>query len=181
VWFQKYFATFGDCAPNRFETYLIITARRNVYNQYVEEFKKHNRPIVQESVFSNLWNTIFPRYINRPWCDIPGKCDTCYEIDSQRRSSQDTDTQEQLKVAHHLHRGGMFNLERLRYKRRCAEAIRSNNSYRPTVMSLIIDGMDQNHCKVPYLGGQMMVIVLLMMDIINDFCSYYCIFFLLLM
>jgi len=154
VWFQKYFATFGDCAPNRFETYLIITARRNVYNQYVEEFKKHNRPIVQESVFSNLWNTIFPRYINRPWCDIPGKCDTCYEIDSQRRSSQDTDTQEQLKVAHHLHRGGMFNLERLRYKRRCAEAIRSNNSYRPTVMSLIIDGMDQNHCKVPYLGGQ---------------------------
>mmetsp|Transcript_3798 Transcript_3798/g.5359 ORF Transcript_3798/g.5359 Transcript_3798/m.5359 type:complete len:878 (-) Transcript_3798:1152-3785(-) len=154
VWFQTYFNKFGDRAPNRYETYLLITAKRNVYHQYVEQFNRQCRAIVTESVFSNLWNTIFPRYINRPWCDIPGKCDCCYEIDTQRRSAQDFETQEQLKVAHHLHRGGMFNLERLRYKARCAEAIESNNLLRPTVMSLIIDGMDQNHCKIPYLGGQ---------------------------
>lgn len=71
-----------------------------------------------------------------------------------RRSSQDSETQEQLNIAHHCHRGGMFNLERLKYKRRAAEAIQSNSGPRPTVMSLIIDGMDQNHCKCPYLGSQ---------------------------
>ena len=141
---------------------------------------RQNRVPVQESVFSNLWVTIFPRFINRPWCDIPGimyyvtyfcvryygnkgylllvllcvgTCDTCYEIDTLRRSCPDAETQEQLKRAHHLHRGGLFNLERLRYKARCAEAIASNNLLHPTVMSLILDGMDQNHCRVPYLGG----------------------------
>ena len=83
-----------------------------------------------------------------------GTCDTCYEIDTQRRSSPDVETQEQLKRAHHLHRGGLFNLERLQYKSRCAEAIASANSTHPNVMSIIIDGMDQNHCHIPYLGGQ---------------------------
>ena len=86
--------------------------------------------------------------------DTTGTCDTCYEIDTLRRSSPDSETQEQLKRAHHLHRGGLFNLERLRYKARCAEAIASNNLLHPTVMSIIIDGMDQNHCRIPYLGGQ---------------------------
>ena len=177
VWFKKYFDKFGDRAPNRFETYLIITARRNVYQQYVEDCKRSSRKPVLESVFSNLWNTIFPRYMNRPWCDIPGifesclcmdltinlmmygfvhtgKCDTCYEIDKMRRTATCAETQKQLKVAHHLHRGGLFNLERLKYKSRCDEAIKSNARRKPSVMSLIIDGMDQNACKVPHLGGQ---------------------------
>lgn len=81
-----------------------------------------------------------------------GKCDTCYEIDKMRRTSNCAETQKQLKVAHHLHRGGLFNLERLKYKSRCDEAIKSNCKRRPTVMSLIIDGMDQSHCIVPHLG-----------------------------
>ena len=72
IWLQDHFSKFGDRAPNRYETYLIITARRNVYKDYVAEFKQRKQPYVQESVFSNLWVTIFPRYINRPWCDIPG-------------------------------------------------------------------------------------------------------------
>ena len=86
-------------------------------------------------------------------CFRTGTCDTCYEIDTLRRSSPDLETQEQLKRAHHLHRGGLFNLERLRYKARCAEAIASNNLLHPSIMSLILDGMDQNHCRIPYLGG----------------------------
>ena len=73
VWFKKYFDKFGDRAPNRFETYLIITARRVVYHQYIDEFTRSSRPFVKESVFTNIWNAVFPRYIDRPWCDIPGK------------------------------------------------------------------------------------------------------------
>ena len=30
----------------------------------------------------------------------------------------------------------------------------SQNSNRPTILSMIIDGMDQNHCRIPYLGSQ---------------------------
>ena len=72
TWFQDYFQKFGDCAPNRYETFLIITARKVVYEQYSEQMSRQKRVPVQESVFSNLWTTIFPRFINRPWCDIPG-------------------------------------------------------------------------------------------------------------
>jgi hypothetical protein len=82
IWFQKYFDKFGDRAPNRFETYLIITARRVVYQQYVDEFTRCNRQVVQESVFTNIWNAVFPRYIDRPWCDIPGNNTIIYKSSS---------------------------------------------------------------------------------------------------
>jgi hypothetical protein len=72
VWLREHFEKFGDQAPNRDETYLIITAKRNIYNQYVEECKQKNLQFVQESVFSNIWSTIFPHSVNRNWCDIPG-------------------------------------------------------------------------------------------------------------
>ena len=80
TWFQDYFQKFGDCAPNRYEAFLIITARKVVYEQYSEQMSRQNRVPVQESVFSNLWTTIFPRFINRPWCDIPGSISSIFAI-----------------------------------------------------------------------------------------------------
>ena len=80
TWFQDYFQKFGDCAPNRYETFLIITARKVVYEQYSEQMSRQNRVPVQESVFSNLWTTIFPLFINRPWCDIPGSISSIFAI-----------------------------------------------------------------------------------------------------
>lgn len=113
VWLQRYFVKFGDRAPNRLETDLLIMAKRNVYDQYCREMTKLNQKCISKSVFITLWNSVFPRYINRPWCDIPGKCQTCFEIDWLRRTCQDDATLEQLKRAHHMHRGGLFMLERL--------------------------------------------------------------------
>jgi hypothetical protein len=57
-------------------------------------------------------NTLFPTCIKRPWVDIPGKCDTCYEIDRLRKSSEDSAVQLKCKEAHIMHRNGMFMLER---------------------------------------------------------------------
>lgn len=113
VWFQRYFAKFGDKAPNRKETDLIIMAKKNVFQQYCAEMQRINEKAIGLSTFITIWNTVFPRFINRPWCDVPGKCDTCGEIDRLRRDCQDEETLEQLKRAHHMHRGGLFMLERL--------------------------------------------------------------------
>lgn len=44
-----------------------------------------------------------------------------------------------------------LNTHGYRYKARCLEAMRSE---RGKVMSIIIDKMDSNHCKCPYLGTQ---------------------------
>lgn len=113
VWLERYFNMFGDRAPNREETFLMIMAKSEVYNQYRNEMFRIDQKPVDEAIFVSIWNNLFPRYVNRPWCDIPGKCDTCYQIDNMRRQCQNEAKLLMLKKAHHMHRGGLFMLERL--------------------------------------------------------------------
>lgn len=70
------------------------------------------RQTVSNNRFNKLWEVLFPKCRSRPWCDIPGKCNLCYEIDRQRHTEEDSIVQDMLKKAHLLHRGGMFMLER---------------------------------------------------------------------
>jgi hypothetical protein len=114
VWLENFFSKYGDCAPNRDEIHLLIMQKKELYDQYVDDFtsSKRNEQIVSYSRFNELWNVLFPRAISRPWCSIPGKCNTCAEIDRKRRESRESHVQECLRDAHHLHRGGMFMLER---------------------------------------------------------------------
>jgi hypothetical protein len=114
LWLEEYFDTYGDQAPNKNETHLLIMQKKCLYQSYNHQFQNSSPPraVVTESKFIELWNVLFPTCINRSWCDIPGKCDTCYEIDRMRRSSEEKVVQEKLREAHHLHRGGMFMLER---------------------------------------------------------------------
>jgi len=49
-----------------------------------------------------------------------------------------------------MHRGGLFMLERVEYRRRVAEAVLLNPK---TTMSSIIDGASQNHCTIPHAGS----------------------------
>jgi hypothetical protein len=114
LWLENYFEKYGDSAPNRDEVHLLIMQRKDLYKRYVHELSSASLPqnTVSESRFLQLWDVLFPKCINRPWCDIPGKCDICYEIDRLRRTSEDSIVQKHLKDAHHLHRGGMFMLER---------------------------------------------------------------------
>ena len=72
------------------------------------------RPHVKYSRFISLWNTVFPKCRRRPWCNVPGKCDICYEIDRMRREADDKIVLAKLQEAHHLHRAGMLMLERNR-------------------------------------------------------------------
>lgn len=112
IWLLNYFEKYGDKSPNGEETKLHLMKKNDVYFKYVNEFKSQGRQYVPESKFINLWNVLYPQYCMRQYCDIPGKCDTCYEIDKLRRTSEESIVQEKLKEAHHLHRGGMFMLER---------------------------------------------------------------------
>ena len=84
---------------------------------YVEEFTRQGRTVVQESVFSffSVYQSTVVRYFRLRYYSMyyiisilllfplwyylytKGTCDTCYEIDTQRRSSPDVETQEQLK------------------------------------------------------------------------------------
>jgi len=103
--------------------------------------------------FYELWDSLYPLSINRSWVSIPGKCNICYYIDQMRRTSTSLDVQKALQQAHLLHRGGLFMLERQEYKSRVVEALMDNPN-NPQIMSIIIDGMDNNKCRCPYMGTQ---------------------------
>ena len=156
LWLERYFETYGDVAPNGDEVRLLIMQKLDAYKKYCHEFTSLTlkRPIVDYSTFNSLWKTLFPKCVRRPWCSVPGKCNTCYEIDRLRRIEEDVNIQDKLREAHAMHRGGLFMLERNEYMRRIDNAIRVNSTGRPSIMSIVIDGMDQSHCRVPYLGTQ---------------------------
>ena len=112
IFLEKYFSLYGDAAPNQDEIKLAVTRKNEIYKAYVEDSKSLERACVDVPTFYKIWKALFPRCVSRPWCDIPGKCNTCYEIDRMRRESVNPAVQEKLQEAHALHRGGMFMLER---------------------------------------------------------------------
>ena len=123
--------------------------------------------VVLESKFYEMWANLFPKCKRSPWCDIPGKCDTCYEIDKLRRTEEKP--KDFLKKRMYCIGGRLFKLERDTYvfflfrvimifvlglQVDAKKKIDSQQQGKNNVMSIIIDGMDQSHCKVPYLGTQ---------------------------
>lgn len=111
-WLFDYFTDFGDHAPNSTETSLSVATKKALWVTYRDEMTQLGHVCVTYEKFIELWNAIFPHFRTRPWINIPGKCDTCYRIDTMRRQSNSRGVHEALKQCHHLHRGGMFMQER---------------------------------------------------------------------
>lgn len=112
VWMENYFALAADKAPNRLQSYLSECSKLDVHRSYTADMEKRGEKYVDFSTFTNLWNTIYPYVKLRSWVNVMGKCDTCAEIDAQRRQSKNVEQLRALKLLHILHRGGMFMLER---------------------------------------------------------------------
>ena len=123
-WLQRYCEESGDYAPNEGEIKLNIKIKA-VYDEYVKyavtmqdnvqraEEEKEDIDIpaarnfncyISYSEFCNLWGTVFPYCVVRPYVDIPGKCRICFEIDRQRRICEDNVVKKMLTRAHFLHK-----------------------------------------------------------------------------
>ena len=149
----RHFEAYGDKSPDSLENKMSICHRNEVFAQYCSEMEQSGEKLVKKNRFYEIWSSLFPYVVNRPWCDIPGKCKICHEIDKLRKTSNSIAVQLALQKAHLLHRGGLFNKERAEYKTRCLEAL-MQDPQNPSIMSIIIDGMDNNKCRCPYLGRQ---------------------------
>jgi hypothetical protein len=112
IWLEEHFEIYGDKAPNKEEVHLSVTSKRELYDSYKLSMQKSKLELVTYSVFVNIWNALFPNVKQRPWVDVPGKCSTCYLIDRMRKTAEDREVQYHLGLAHNLHRGGFFMLER---------------------------------------------------------------------
>ena len=130
VWLKKYFNIFGDEAPNRQETYLSLCEKQDVYEIYVEEFQKYpDLAVVTYPRFLEIWNVLFPRVVIRKYCEVLGKCSTCYEIDKRRKETNCKAVQEAIKIVQQIHRGGIVMPERIMYHERVLNSVRKNTEF----------------------------------------------------
>jgi len=114
IWMDNYFHKYGDSIPNRTdEIHIALPDKKSLWLLYKENQEKNNSLFIDLQTFYDLWSTLFPRYTLREFVDIPGKCVTCYEIDSIRKSNRSNKI---LQLAAHqlayFHRGGYFQRER---------------------------------------------------------------------
>jgi len=116
LWLNEFVKTFGDAAPNGAKTQLASMKKKQVWCDYKAYMASCDPPrdAVDHSTFNNLWNVVFPHYIVRPYVNVCGKCDTCYEIDRMRHSSKETSVHEALAQCHAMHGAGNFKLERMK-------------------------------------------------------------------
>lgn len=118
-WLEDHFNAYGDHAPDSLETRMSVPTKSDLWKEYRKEQIGNKLSFVGNSRFNELWNAIYPYYLLRPWINVPGKCETCYEIDTLRKTSTDSAVHEALRQCHHLHRGGFFMPERRRYYQFC--------------------------------------------------------------
>lgn len=147
-WFREYFDACGDHAPNGRGTHLEITDKIDIYRTYEADMQQAGDEILDYTRWIRLWETVFPYVTMRTYKQVTGKCWTCYYINEGRRKHNTHACQVAYKQAHMLHRCGLYMRERLEYKARVNHA----RERKSTHASWIIDGMDQNHTRIPRAG-----------------------------
>jgi hypothetical protein len=162
-WMSEFFFDHADISPNdSLVSNLDYCDKKDIYEIYRNEMKvrhnnlsepkknsKESNECVSLDTFYDIWNNIFYWVKLRVYKAVSGKCWTCFQINDIRKKCTDHETLQAAKRLHQLHRGGLFMLERKSYKRRSQKAQKSENYNK--VLSIIIDGMDQNHCRIPLL------------------------------
>jgi hypothetical protein len=111
-WLEDYFKNNADYSPTVEEEHVRIDMKNRLYKLYAQELSKKKIPHLDEREFMENWRVLFPLHRTSTWCNIPGKCWVCYEIDRARQTSSDSMVQQKCGEAHYLHRAGMFGQER---------------------------------------------------------------------
>jgi hypothetical protein len=145
IWFRDHFDLIGDPMPNTDgQIHIDKIEKQEIYILYVNEVA---RDCLTFSSWLKFWNKVFPNVSIRQWKNVTGKCEHCGLINNGRLLAQSQEEVKAFRKLHLLHKAGNFMLERLAYHERRREAKTDD-----TILSIIIDTMDNNHCAVPYLG-----------------------------
>ncbi len=116
VWLEHYVDHFADISPNSEFKKVNVSFLKEVYEMYKSsEVVKKTGKSVSYKIFLDLWGVIFPYASKRPWCNIPGKCETCYQIDKARRNTTDAKIHVMLQELHTIHRGVIIYTKKLNH------------------------------------------------------------------
>ena len=99
--------------------------------------------------FGQLWNNVFPNVTISQYCQVSGKCYSCHALYERQEifaCEADLEAIRKLASVHKL----TSEMQRAAYMKNRQLAQERPDLY----MSLIIDGMSQDHCVLPYYAGQ---------------------------
>lgn len=105
-WLERHLDNFADVSPNSDLVKVHSNTKEAIYLEYLNDRGvKKTGQFISRNKFLELWFIIFPNAKLTPWCNIPGKCNICYEIDKERRATTDDVKQKHLRDCHTIHRG----------------------------------------------------------------------------
>lgn len=145
AWMLEYFKMMGDSMPNVDEIHLEPIEIKDIYEEYADDSKLSGSEYLCPSNFTKVWKTLFSHVKIREFKAVTGKCSTCAKLSDARKLFKDQARRSYITEMHYLHRSAYMN-ERMKYAERRQIACTLPQSY----MSIIIDGMAQNHCKLPW-------------------------------
>ncbi len=158
----------GDYAPNRDNKIELpgIYTKDSIYTIYhkhvTKAFAGDEHEPLSLSAFKRIWKNIFPNVTITKFCQVTGKCITCHSLYERQeifRSERDLDS---IKFFANIHKI-MIEMEKETYVKKRQVAQENPELY----MSLIIDGMSQDHCILPYFGNKKQANVTLKQKIIG--------------
>jgi hypothetical protein len=149
-WMARHFDLIGDMVPNSGgEIHLEPIHIVEVYAEHVVDMEHAGIPYVNVDTFANIWSNCFEHVKIREFKAVSGKCQTCANLSTLRRTFKSQQDREYVTMMHALHRSTYMG-ERLTYAERRNNAVMERSRY----LSLISDGMAQGHNLLPYFANQ---------------------------
>lgn len=155
LWLYKFFELVGDYAPNREDKVQIagIYTQKSIHKMYVLHmntlYTGNEHEPLQQRAFEELWHNVFPNVTISDYCQVSGKCYSCHSLYERQEvfgCEEDLKCIRKLASIHKI----MIEMQRGAYIKNRQMAQESPDLF----MSVIIDGMSQDHCSLPYYAGE---------------------------
>jgi hypothetical protein len=154
AWMQYYFSLVGDHVPNSdHQIHLEPIPKKTVWEEYKFDMEQEEgvHVILDLNAFLRIWKTVFPYVKCRKYKSSCGHCNLCTTLSEKRRQYRDREGRQEVTNLFALHRLSIVGERRAYYDRRM-EASLSKSIY----LSTIADGMQQNHCFLPWYANSKM-------------------------
>jgi hypothetical protein len=156
IWMKKFFLNECQYPPNRgniCELPAALYSKESIHRLYEKEMQfrrtSADHPYCSLKEFGSIWKKCFPHVHIKKYLSVSGKCLLCSYFNEQMLLCQCIKDFEELQVYKEQHRMHIKSEKLVYYlNRRLAE------DHPGIYLSLIIDGMQQSHSKIPYLGNQ---------------------------
>lgn len=155
MWLSSFIELVGDSAPNRNAKIQIpgIYTKQSIHDIFTNHmrnvYSSNEYDPLELSAFKNLWKNVFPNVTISKFCQVSGKCYTCHSIYERQevfKTSAELGDIRKLATYHKL----LIEMQRYAYLKNRQLAQEQPDLY----MSLIIDGMAQDHCQLPWLANK---------------------------